>query len=84
MLDWHSCQICYPLEINLLLSLLPCLLKNSNPIKYRQMLLDVDLHEIVRNSRDHSAKNKFHYTYGGCRTINSKQSCHRIRPARIG
>ena len=23
MLDWHSCQICYPLEIKLLLLLLP-------------------------------------------------------------
>ena len=22
MLDWHSCQICYPLEINILLLLL--------------------------------------------------------------
>ena len=23
MLDWHSCQICYPLEIKILLLLLP-------------------------------------------------------------
>ena len=36
MLDWHSCQICYPLEIKiLLLSLLLLLLSSQNFISRR-------------------------------------------------
>ena len=35
MLDWHSCQICYPLEIKilLLLSLLLLLLLSSSSVE---------------------------------------------------
>ena len=29
MLDWHSCEICYPLEIKILLLLLPLLVSKT-------------------------------------------------------
>ena len=33
MLDWHSCQICYPLEIKLLLLLLSDEITLANPFE---------------------------------------------------
>ena len=33
MLGWHSCQICYPLEIKLLLLLLPSVVLPIHPAK---------------------------------------------------
>ena len=59
MLDWHSCQICYPLEIKILLLLLLLamirsvgILKNSFPNLWRFRLLQEIYVRIAANVSD--------------------------------
>ena len=66
MLDWHSCQICYPLEIKILLLLLLLamirsvgILRNSFPNLWRFRLLQEIYVRIAANVSDSLV------TYGG-------------------
>ena len=47
MLDWHSCQICYPLEIKILLLLLLLLREILGEEVYNSIIIKIIINRII-------------------------------------